>query len=231
MSLFAIADLHLSFSSQKPMDVFHGWENYTNRIEENWKKLVSKEDTVVIAGDISWAMRLEDCVPDFEYIHRLPGKKLILKGNHDYWWTTKRKMDNFLADNGFDDIEIIHNNAKFVEDIAVCGTRGWMYNSETDEDKKIMNREVGRLEASILEAKKADKKPIVFLHYPPVYDTFISRDIIDTLKKHDIKDCYYGHIHGSMASKKIITGDFEGIDMHLIACDFLKFIPQLVQKG
>ena len=230
MSLFAIADLHLSLSGEKPMDVFSGWENYTQRIQENWNKLVSDDDTVVIAGDISWSMKLEDCYADFDYIHKLKGKKLLLKGNHDYWWATKKKMDDYLFENGFDDIQIIHNNAKIVGDVAVCGTRGWMYNSETENDIKIMNREVGRLKASIEEAISLEKKPIVFLHYPPAYDNFVSQILLDVLHEYNIKNCYYGHIHGKLASKKIITGDFQGINMSLIACDYLKFTPLFVEK-
>ncbi len=230
MSLFAIADLHLSLSAKKPMDVFSGWENYVQRIETNWRKLVTEKDTVVIAGDISWAMKLEETEKDFEFIHSLPGKKLILKGNHDYWWATKKKMDDYLSLKGFYDIEIIHNNAKIVGDVAVCGTRSWMYNSETEEDIKIMNREIGRLKSSIEEAKSLDKEPIVFLHYPPVYDNFVSHGIIDVLKENNIKECYFGHIHGKHASKKLVLGDFEGINMKLVACDHLDFIPLLVRK-
>ncbi len=230
MALFAIADLHLSLGSSKPMDVFPGWEGYTVKIEENWKKIVKEEDTVVIAGDVSWGMNFKESLEDFRFIHNLPGKKLILKGNHDYWWATKKKIDDFLHENGFYDIDIIHNNAKIVGDFAVCGTRGWMYNSETNEDMKIMAREVGRLKSSITEAKKLDKIPVVFLHYPPAYDNFVSEDIFEVLKDNGIKDCYYGHIHGSYATKKVVLGDFRGVNLRLIACDFLKFMPLLVTK-
>lgn len=230
MALFAIADLHLSLGTTKPMDIFSGWENYVARLEKNWRKLVGENDTVVIAGDISWAMRLEETKADFDFIHSLPGKKLLLKGNHDYWWATKNKMDNFLKENNYSSIEIIHNNAKIVGDLAVCGTRGWMYNSASAEDLKIMNREVGRLKLSINEAENLGKKPVVFLHYPPVYDSFVSRDILDTLKTHDIKDCYFGHIHGKQASQKLVLGDVEGVNMRLVACDYLKFTPLLVAK-
>ncbi len=228
MALFGIADLHLSLSAKKPMDIFTGWQNYVEKISQNWRKIVSENDTVVLAGDISWAMKLEETYEDFKFIHELPGNKLIIKGNHDYWWTTKNKMDNYLRENGFSDIKILHNNAFAVDNIAVCGTRGWMYNSETDEDLKIINREAGRLRSSISEALKMGKEPVVFLHYPPVYDNFVSQQIMDVLKEFDIKSCFFGHIHGAAASKKLVLGEFDGIKMNLIACDFLKFTPLLV---
>lgn len=230
MALFAIADLHLSFGTDKPMDVFPGWDNYTERLKENWDRIVTEEDTVVIAGDISWAMSLQESLADFRFIHERPGKKLILKGNHDYWWSTRTKMENFFSENGFFDIGIIHNSAFVVGDIAVCGTRGWMYNSASPEDLKIISREAGRLEASILEAEKLLKKPLVFLHYPPVYDSFVSREILSVLQAHGIHRCYFGHIHGQAAIKKAYIGDFEGIDLRLIACDSVHFCPVLAAK-
>ena len=229
MSLFAIADLHLSFGSDKPMDVLDGWQNYTVRLEKNWRAVVGDDDTVVIAGDISWAMKIEDAVKDFTFINSLPGKKLILKGNHDYWWSTKKKIDTFLALHGFYTISIIHNNAVKVGDYAVCGTRGWLYNSDTEEDIKIVNREVGRLNASIDDAEKQGIQPIVFLHYPPVYDGTECKEILNALQKHNIKRCYFGHIHGTVAAKRAITGEYDGIKMHLISCDYLNFMPLLVR--
>jgi len=229
MSLFAIADLHLSLGCDKPMDVFEGWRDYTARLEKNWRAVVSVDDTVVIAGDISWAMKLEETVEDFQFIHSLPGQKLILKGNHDYWWTTKKKIDDFLRQHGFDTISIIHNNAVAVGDIAVCGTRGWLYNSETAEDIKIVNREVGRLNASIDEAEKTGVRPVVFLHYPPVYDGAECKEILGVLKSRGITECYFGHIHGSQASRRAVTGSYDGIKMVLISCDYLNFMPILVK--
>ncbi|WP_444640500.1 metallophosphoesterase [Caproiciproducens sp. R1] len=225
MSLFAIADLHLSLGCDKPMDVFEGWRDYTVRLEKNWRAVVGEDDTVVVAGDISWAMKLEETVKDFEFIHSLPGRKLFLKGNHDYWWATKKKIDDFLKVHGLDSISIIHNNAVAVGDIAVCGTRGWLYNSETAEDIKIVNREAGRLNTSINEAERMGIKPVVFLHYPPVYDGAECKEILDVLKSHGITECYFGHIHGNQAARRAITGVYDGIKMHLISCDYLKFIP------
>lgn len=228
MSLFAIADLHLSLGCDKPMDVFPGWQNYTDRLEKNWRAVVGRDDTVVIAGDISWAMKLEEAINDFSFINSLPGKKLILKGNHDYWWSTRKKIEDFLKQNGLDTIRIIHNNAVVVGDVAVCGTRGWLYNAETDEDVKIVNREVGRLNASIDDAERQGAKPVVFLHYPPVYDGAQCKGILDVLKERGIKKCYFGHIHGSEAARRAITGEYEGIKMVLISCDYLNFMPALV---
>lgn len=230
MSIYVIADLHLSLGTNKPMDVFRGWDNYVERLKNNWDKLVKMEDTVIIAGDISWAMRLEDSYEDFKFIHERPGKKLILKGNHDYWWSTKNKIMNFFNDNGFDSIDLIFNSATLVEGISVCGTRGWMYNASTDEDKKIINREVGRLKASIESGIKTGAEPVVFLHYPPVYDVFECDEILNVLKEYGIKECYFGHIHGTHASRKALTGEYAGIKMHLIACDYIDFCPQLVKK-
>lgn len=229
MSLFAIADLHLSLGCNKPMDVFTGWQNYTEKLEKNWRGIVSPNDTVVIAGDISWAMKLEESEKDFSFLHSLPGKKLILKGNHDYWWTTKKKIDTFLSEHSFDSIQIVHNNAYVVDDLAVCGTRGWLYNAESDEDLKIVNREVGRLNASLDDAKRQGAKPIVFLHYPPVYDNLQCSEILNVLESREIDSCYFGHIHGSEAAKRAVIGEYHGIKMHLISCDYVNFMPILVR--
>lgn len=228
MALFAIADLHLSLGTDKPMDAFKGWEGYVRRLEENWRGVVGKEDTVVIAGDISWAMKLEETLADFAFLHALPGKKLLLKGNHDYWWTTRNKMDSFLVEHGFDSLQILHNCAYQVGNRALCGTRGWLYNSETEEDKKIVNREAGRLLASIAEAKKLGGKLTAFLHYPPVYDTMECREILDILVENEIRECYFGHIHGQYAARKAMIGECRGVKMHLISCDFVNFCPVLI---
>lgn len=230
MSLFAIADLHLSLGTDKPMDVFEGWRDYVPRIEENWRSCVAPDDTVVIAGDISWAMKLEEAVADFRFINSLPGRKLILKGNHDYWWSTRRKIEVFLEENRFSSIGIVHNSAVEAGNFAVCGTRGWLYDAESAEDKKIVSREVGRLNASLDAAEKGEKKPIVFLHYPPVYGGMECREIMDVLVNRKVADCYYGHIHGSAAAKRSPTGEYRGVQMHLISCDYLGFRPLLVNE-
>ena len=231
MSLFVIADLHLSFGCNKPMDVFPGCKDYTQRLEQNWRSLVKESDTVVIAGDISWAMKLEETEQDFSFIHRLPGQKILMKGNHDYWWSTKSKIERFLQEKGFTSMKVLHNNAYIVEDVAVCGTRGWLYNSETEEDVKIVNREVGRLVASLNDAAKQDAnaQPIVFLHYPPVYGNMACAGILDVLETRHVEQCYFGHIHGNQASKKAVRGNYHGIKMHLISCDYVNFMPILVK--
>jgi len=223
--IYTIADLHLSFGTNKPMDVFSGWTNYTERIRNNWQRLVEPDDTVVIAGDISWAMKLNDINKDFEYIQSLNGKKIILKGNHDYWWTTKSKMDKYIADSGFDSIRILHNNYYVVEDTAICGTRGWFYDAEKDEDMLILKREVGRLKMSIEPAVSAGYKPVVFLHYPPIYNGMECTEIMDVLREYEIEKCFYGHVHGGNAAKKAFIGEKDGISFKLTACDYVNFTP------
>lgn len=229
MSLFAIADLHLSLNGEKPMDVFRGWQNYVQRLEENWRRLVAPEDTVVIAGDISWAMKLEDALKDFQFLHNLPGQKILLKGNHDYWWSTRNKIDQFLAANGFFDMKVLHNCAYLVEGKAICGTRGWLYNSETAEDKKIVAREAGRLTMSLEEAKKLNGELVAFLHYPPVYGDMECGEILEILAQNQIGHCYFGHIHGQYAAQKALVGECEGVRMHLISADYVQFCPVKVE--
>lgn len=231
MALFVIADLHLSFGCNKPMDVFPGWKDYTQRLEQNWHNTVTKDDTVVIAGDISWAMKLEEAERDFAFIHQLPGNKILMKGNHDYWWSTKTKIEQFLQANGFDTLQVLHNNAYFAQGAAICGTRGWLYNSKTEEDIKIVSREVGRLIASLDDAKRQQPEvtPIVFLHYPPVYGNMACAEILQVLEQRGVHTCYFGHVHGNQASQKAVKGTYNGIKMHLISCDYIDFTPVLVK--
>ena len=225
MAVYAIADLHLSFGTDKPMDVFSGWTNYTERIKNNWQKLIGENDTVVIAGDVSWAMKLSETDADFRFIHSLNGHKIILKGNHDYWWSTKAKMDKYIAEKGFDSISILHNNYYAADGIALCGSRGWFYDAEEDADKLILNREVGRLRMSIEPALRDGYEPIVFLHYPPIYNNMECDEILGVLKEYNIKKCFYGHIHGGNAAKRAFIGERYGISFRLIACDYLGFTP------
>ena len=231
MSVFAIADLHLSLDENKPMDVFSGWENYMQRIEKNWRSVVMETDTVVVAGDISWAMKLEEAETDFRFIDSLPGRKLFIKGNHDYWWSTKKKIETFISSHGLNSISIIHNSAAAAENIAACGTRGWLYTSETPEDVKILSREVGRLNASIDGAEKLGLEPVVFLHYPPVYDGIECKEILNVLISRNIKKCYFGHIHGSAAAKRAPSGLYRGVEMRLVSCDTVDFTPVLVRQA
>lgn len=168
MSLFAIADTHLSLSADKPMDIFNGWSDYVQRLEKNWRAVVSDGDTVVIPGDVSWAMSLEGAQKDFAFLDSLPGKKILMKGNHDYWWNTTRKMENFFKEKGFETLSIVHNSAVSVGNISVCGTRGWFFDAEEDADKKVLLREAGRLRTSIESGIALGGEPVVFLHYPPI---------------------------------------------------------------
>ena len=228
MSLFAIADVHLSFGTDKPMDVFPGWTDYVARLEESWRERVGQEDTVVIAGDISWAMKLEDSRADFAFLHSWPGRKLILKGNHDLWWTTMRKMESFLEQNGFDSIAFVHNNAIPVEEFAVCGTRGWFFD-DPQSDRKVVLREAGRLERSIDQAERLGGEVVAFLHYPPLYGGQRCDEIMEVLHRRRIRRCFYGHIHGA-GRRLAAQGIIEGIEMRLIACDALGFAPTQVEK-
>ncbi len=226
MSLFAIADTHLSFGTDKPMDSFPGWNDYVARIEKNWNKLIGEDDTVVIAGDISWAMNFDELFEDFKFINSLNGNKIIIKGNHDYWWNTMNKLNNFIEENGFDTIKILFNNSYTVNGVSVCGSRGWMYDSDEPHDEKVLAREVGRIRTS-LESAECDEK-IVFLHYPPVTTDSSCSEIISLLKEYGIKRCYYGHLHGS-AARLAADGEHEGISFRLISCDRLGFTPLLIK--
>lgn len=226
MSIFAIADTHLSFATDKPMDSFPGWNDYVQRIEKNWNSVVGDDDTVVIAGDISWAMNFDELKADFDFINKLNGKKIIIKGNHDYWWNTANKMNNFIEQNGFDTISILHNNSYEVDGISICGSRGWMFESEDEHNEKVLNREVGRLKIS-LDSAQCEQK-IVFLHYPPVTIDSKCDEIFNLLKEYGIKKCYYGHLHG-MAAKTAVDDTFDGIKFNLVSCDKLSFTPKLVR--
>lgn len=229
MSIFAIGDTHLSFGTNKPMDIFKGWNDYVSRLEENWKAIIKEEDTVVIPGDTSWAMSLDDALFDFDFLDRLPGKKILIKGNHDYWWSTKTKMENFFDDKGFSSLKILHNNAYLVGDFSICGTRGWFFDDETPQSSKLVLREAGRLRESIKKGLALGGEPIVFLHYPPINDSQCCEEIYSVLVDYNIKRCYYGHIHGENASKyaKFLK---DGISFSLISSDYLKFCPKLIEK-
>lgn len=228
MHLFTIGDLHLSFGvPDKPMDKFPGWDNYQVLLEQNWRALIAPGDTVVLAGDFSWGMTLEETEPDFAFAHNLPGQKILLKGNHDYWWTSKTKMDNFFQAHGFDTLHILHNNCYAYENYGICGTRGWVSMHGEAANEKILAREVQRLTVSIEAALAQDLEPIVFLHYPPIYGGFSNEDILAVLEKYAIKRCYFGHVHGKGHSSAY-QGDWHGTHMQLISSDYLHFVPKLV---
>lgn len=229
MSLYAIADTHLSLNTDKSMTVFAGWTDYVQRLEKNWRALVTEQDTVVIAGDISWAMSLEETLPDFQFLHALPGQKLIFKGNHDYWWTTRRKMDAFLQEQGLSTLRIVHNDAVAVNNtFAVCGTRGWFYDENEADNAKILAREAGRLRTSIEAAKKTGLEPIVFLHYPPVFDGRRCEELLEVLRDTGVRRCYYGHVH-SAGIRQAFQGELDGVEYRLISGDALSFCPLLVR--
>lgn len=223
MAIYTIGDLHLSLGCEKTMDIFPGWQGYMEKLEHHWNTLVRPEDTVVLAGDTSWAMKLEDTAADFSFLQRLPGQKLLLKGNHDYWWTTVKKMERFLQENGFDSLHILHNNSILAEGLAVCGTRSWMFDVGEPHDEKVMNRELGRLRAS-LEAAPEGAERVAFLHYPPVYPNANAQQVIDLLKEYDVKRCFYGHLHGN-AIRFAVQGTVDGIEYRLISADALAFCP------
>ena len=229
MSLFAIGDTHLSLGTDKPMNIFRGWDNYVERLVSNWNRVVDPGDTVVIMGDVSWGMSLSEAYKDFELLNSLPGKKIIMKGNHDYWWNTKNKMDKFFAENGFDTINILHNNHYSYDGYGICGTRGWISDNGEPADQKVLAREAGRLALSIESAQKAGLEPVVFLHYPPLFGNSCNYDMLEVLHKYGIKKCFYGHLHGKKNMRFAIEGEYEGIDFKLISCDRLSFMPILVR--
>lgn len=227
MSLFAIADTHLSFGTDKPMDSFEGWQDYTQRLRKNWNKLIGCGDDVVIAGDISWASDFEELRPDFDFIESLNGNKIIIKGNHDFWWNTLSKMNRFLDENGYKTIRFLYNNSFLCGGVSVCGSRGWCFDSENEADEKILLRETGRIERSLQSA--AAKEKIVFLHYPPVTRNSVCTPIVELLEKYGIKKCFYGHLHGE-AAKYAFEGKYGTAEYKLISCDRLKFTPYLILK-
>lgn len=229
MAIYAIADLHLSFSEDKPMDIFgDNWENHAEKIKENWIKQVKEEDYVILPGDFSWEMYLNNTKLDFQYLNGLPGTKILLKGNHDYWWTTLTKMNEFIKENGFKNIYFLYNNSYLVEDKIIVGTRGWNI-LDTENDSKMIKRENARLELSIQDGLKkygSDKEIIVFMHYPPINKNDLmggeKTEFVKTFQKYNIHRCFYGHLHG-LSHKEAIEGLVNGIEYKLISADYLNF--------
>ncbi|MBQ9779303.1 MAG: metallophosphoesterase [Clostridia bacterium] len=239
MAIFTIADLHLSCATDHPMDIFGSrWQGYTEKISKNWRAVVSDGDTVVLPGDISWAMNLKEARADFAFLDALPGKKLIGKGNHDFWWETATKLHRFFEENSFHSLSLLYNNAYVVEDLILCGTRGWFMEEEKQltvgevDFAKIRNREAQRLKLSLDAAmalrtsEHAQKEIVVFLHFPPVWNSLVCREIVDLLQQYGVRRCYYGHIHGQYALPR--SEEFEGVTYTLISSDFLQFIPHRV---
>ena len=229
MSLFVIGDTHLSLSGNKSMEVFGGrWQNYVEKLLEGFS-LVSPEDTTVLCGDLSWGMDLEEAKADFLFLHeRLPGRKIIVKGNHDYWWSTAAKITRFFQDNGIHDMELLHNNALSYGDYALCGTRGWCFEEEgspEEHDLKVLRRELLRLEASLKAA--GDREKLVFLHYPPKLVNSECREIVELLVSYGVRSCWYGHLH-SAGRALGFQGEYRGIRFSLISADHLMFFPKKI---
>ena len=230
MSIYAIGDLHLSFGTDKPMNVFGvNWENYEEKLKMYWNESINEEDTVLIPGDFSWATYLKDTFKDFEFLSRLNGKKILLKGNHDYWWTTLKSMRNFLEENNFLNIDFIFNSSIELEEIIVVGTRGWALN-DTENSEKMLNRELSRLELSIKDAKQKNenKKIICMMHYPPINNNIIEKNeksaYIELMKKYGITQCIYGHLHGK-SHIDAVEGCIDGVNLKLVSSDYIGFKP------
>lgn len=227
MALYAIGDLHLSLSSNKPMDIFgDGWKDYVQRIKEGFSQL-NDDDVTVLCGDISWGMSLEESLEDFRFIDALPGKKILLKGNHDYWWNTVAKMERFFKEHELTTMSFLYNNCLTYGDKAICGTRGWFYelDNEGTHNEKMLLREAGRLETSLKLA--GEREILCFLHYPPLYQGYECPEILRLLQEYRVKACYYGHLHGA-SHRRRIEGNSRGTDFSLVAADYLRFIPKKI---
>lgn len=224
MALYAIGDLHLCLGAPKPMDVFGGaWVNYMDKLKEGLS-VIGPEDTTVLLGDLSWALDLENAQADFAWINKILGRKIILKGNHDYWWSTAAKFQKFCVENQFSNMFILNNNFYEYEDWAICGTRGWFFEESrsSEHDEKVFKRELLRLETSLRAA--GDRNKMVFLHYPPRYKGYECQEILDLLQKYGVRRCFYGHLHGP-SHKLAMEGVWDSVEFRLTAADYLNFTP------
>ena len=227
MALYAIGDLHLCLGAPKPMDIFGGnWTGYMDKLKEGMS-VITDADTTVLLGDLSWALSLEESAADFAWINEIPGRKIILKGNHDYWWSTAAKFKKFCEINGFENMFLLNNNCFEYDDWAICGTRGWFFEEERSgaHDEKVFKRELCRLEASLKAA--GEKRKAVFLHYPPRYKGYECREILELLEKYEVRLCFYGHLHGG-SHKLAMEGLWDGVEFRLVASDYLNFKPYKV---
>ena len=227
MALYAIGDLHLCLGAPKPMDIFGGaWLGYMDKLKEGLS-CITADDTTVLLGDLSWALSLDEARDDFAWINDIPGKKIILKGNHDYWWSTASKFYKFCADNNFSDMWVLNNNHYEYNGYALCGTRGWFFEEERcgAHDEKVFKRELLRLESSLKSAGELPK--IVFLHYPPRYKGYTCDEILELLNRYDVRCCFYGHLHGA-SHGLAMEGQWDGIDYKLVAADKLNFMPHRI---
>lgn len=228
MALYILSDTHLSLTVHKPMDIFGSrWKDHAEKIEEAWRAVVTENDTVIIGGDISWGISLEEAADDLRFIGSLPGKKIFLKGNHDYWWNTLSKNETFLAAEGITGIEFLQNNAISADGFVICGTRGWYNDSDASprecDYQKIVAREVLRLKMSLDASKGMAGERIVIFHFPPVFGSYVCRELVDTLHEYGVTRVYYGHIHGKYRIDAVTQ--FEGIELTLCSADFLNFRP------
>lgn len=227
MALYAIGDLHLSLGAAKPMDVFGGaWVGYMEKLRQKMS-VIKPEDTTVLLGDLSWTLGLQEATADFGWINDIPGRKIILKGNHDYWWSTATKFYAFCEKNSFSDMYILNNNHYVYEDWAICGTRGWFFEEDRSgqHDERVFKRELLRLESSLKSA--GDMQKMVFLHYPPRYKGYLCSEIVELLKAYHVRRCFYGHLHGA-SHKLAVEGLWDGVDYRLVSADYLDFSPLLV---
>lgn len=230
MALYAIGDLHLSFSTDKPMDIFgENWVDYEAKVRDNWLNKIKEDDWIIIPGDISWALRLEEAEADLKWIGELPGHKILMKGNHDYWWTSVGKMST-----RFPDLHFLHNNFFAIDDVAVCGTRGWICPGEgvfSDEDRKVYNRELIRLELSLSAAYKAGyRRFIVAMHYPPTNDRKEKSGFVEIIEKYGVETVLYGHLHTKASFDSGLKGEVEGVRYMLTSSDYLDFDPVMVME-
>lgn len=227
MALYAIGDLHLCLGAPKPMDVFGGaWVGYMDKLRKGLS-CITEEDTTVLLGDLSWALSLEEAKADFAWMNEIPGRKIVLKGNHDYWWSTVRKFDIFCQENGYENFHILNNNHFEFEGMAICGTRGWFFEEERsgEHDEKVFKRELMRLEASLKSAGELPKT--VFLHYPPRYRGYECKEILELLERYEVRRCFYGHLHGA-SHGLAMEGTWDGVEFRLVSADKLNFIPYQV---
>ena len=224
MALYAIGDLHLCLGAPKPMDIFGGaWVGYMDKLKQGLS-VIGPEDTTVLLGDLSWALDLDSAKADFAWINDIPGRKIILKGNHDYWWSTAAKFQKFCQENSFENLFLLNNNCYFYENMAICGTRGWFFEEERSgaHDEKVFKRELIRLEASLKAAGDAPK--LVFLHYPPRYRGYTCPEILELLEKYEVRRCFYGHLHGG-SHKLAMEGLWDGVEFRLVSADYTGFRP------
>ena len=227
MALYAIGDLHLCLGAPKPMDIFGGaWVGYMDKLRKGMEQ-ISPEDTTILLGDLSWALDLPSAREDFAWINRIPGRKIILKGNHDYWWSTAAKFRKFCQEQGFENMFLLNNNCFEYGSYAICGTRGWFFEEERSgqHDEKVFKRELIRLETSLKAA--GAKQKLVFLHYPPRYKGYECPEILALLEQYQVRKCFYGHLHGG-SHRLAMEGLWDGVEFRLVAADYIGFKPYTV---